>query len=105
MARDAGYEIEVTDTRDVTSIKLENEVPGRMWACHTAVIDGYVIEGHVPFEAVAKLLDERPDIAGIAVPGMPAGSPGMGYDPEARYDVLAFTSEDDAGEIFYQAGL
>lgn len=104
LAREEGYDIEVTDTRDVTSAKLENDVPETMWACHTAMIDGYVVEGHVPFEALAKLLAERPEITGIAVPGMPGGSPGMGDDPAARYDVMAFGGEAGGGEVFYQAG-
>jgi len=105
LAREEGYDIEVTDTTDVTSVKLDNDVPGTMWACHTAMIDGYVVEGHVPFAALTKLLDERPDITGIAVPGMPGGSPGMGNDPTARYDVLAFGGDAGEGEVFYQAGL
>ena len=75
------------------------------WACHTTEVAGYVIEGHVPFEAVAQLLEERPDIAGIAVPGMPGGSPGMGDDPNARFDVIAFGGDAEVGEVFYQAGL
>lgn len=105
LAREEGYDIEVTDTADVTSVKLDNDVPGTMWACHTAMIDGYVVEGRVPFAALAKLLEERPEIAGIAVPGMPGGSPGMGNDPTARYDVIAFGGTAGEGEIFHQAGL
>jgi hypothetical protein len=105
LAREECYDIEVTDTADVTSVKLDNDVPGTMWACHTAMIDGYVVEGHVPFAALAKLLEERPEIAGIAVPGMPGGSPGMGNDPTARYDVIAFGGAAGEGEVFYQAGL
>jgi hypothetical protein len=104
LAREEGYDIEITDTRDVTSVKLENGVPGTMWSCHTAMIDGYVVEGHVPFDALAKLLEDRLEITGIAVPGMPAGSPGMGNDPTARYDVIAFGGEAGEGEVFYQAG-
>jgi hypothetical protein len=105
LAREEGYDIEVTDTRDVTSVKLDNDVPGTMWSCHTAMISGYIVEGHVPFAALAKLLDERPEIDGIAVPGMPGGSPGMGNDPTTRYDVLAFGGNAGEGEVFYQAGL
>ncbi|RED10631.1 DUF411 domain-containing protein [Pontivivens insulae] len=105
LAREAGYEVEVTDTRDVTSVKLENEVPGSMWGCHTAMIDGYVVEGHVPFEALELLLNDRPDVAGIAVAGMPAGSPGMGYDPQAQYEVMAFGGSAGEGAIYYRAGL
>ncbi|MBB5723366.1 hypothetical protein FHS72_003011 [Loktanella ponticola] len=105
LAREAGYEVETTDTRDYVGPKQEAGVPGELWACHTATIDGYIVEGHVPFAALAKLLEERPDIAGIAVPGMPGGSPGMGNDPSARYDVIAFGGKEANGKVFYQAGL
>ncbi|MEL6452747.1 MAG: DUF411 domain-containing protein [Pseudomonadota bacterium] len=105
LAREEGYDIEVTDTRAVTSVKLDNDVPGTMWSCHTTMIDGYVVEGHFPFAALAKLLEERPDVAGIAVSGMPFGSPGMGDDPTARYDVLAFGGTAGTGAVFFQAGL
>ncbi|KQI69183.1 CopG family transcriptional regulator [Loktanella sp. 3ANDIMAR09] len=105
LAREEGYDIAVTDTADVASVKVDNAVPGPMWACHTAMIDGYVVEGHVPFAALAKLLEQRPDITGIAVPGMPGGSPGMGNDPAARYDVMAFGGDAGQGDVFYRAGL
>jgi len=105
LAREEGYDIEVTDTRDVTSVKVENDVPGTMSSCHTAMIDGYVVEGHVPFAALTKLLEERPEITGIAVPGMPGGSPGMGNDPTARYDVIAFGGVAGEGGVFFRAGL
>jgi hypothetical protein len=65
-------------------------IPEELHACHTAVIDGYVIEGHVPADVIQKLLKEKPAVLGLAVPGMPVGSPGMeGGKPEA-YNVLAF---------------
>jgi hypothetical protein len=105
LAREEGYEVTVKDTDDITIVKLDAGVPENMWACHTAMIDGYIVEGHVPFGALTKLLEERPDIAGIAVPGMPAGSPGMGNDPDSRYDVVAFGGAAGAGVVFYQAGL
>ena len=100
LARQEGYDIEVTDTADVTTVKLIADIPGHMWACHTATVHGYVVEGHVPFEALAMLLEARPDIT-----GMPGGSPGMGNDPTARYDVIAFGGDAGDGEVFYQAGL
>lgn len=69
------------------------------------MIDGYVLEGHVPPQAIDKLLDERPKIHGIAVPGMPAGSVGMGYDPRASYDVVTFGAGTAEGsDVFYRAG-
>lgn len=105
LARQQGYDVHIMDTDDITAIKVEALVPNNVWACHTAVVEGYVVEGHVPFEALSRLLSARPDIAGIAVPGMPYGSPGMGDDPSARYDVIAFGGEAGAGEVFYRAGL
>jgi hypothetical protein len=70
-------------------VKAEYRIPPQLSSCHTAVVDGYVIEGHVPASDIVKLLKERPKIRGLVVPGMPMGSPGMeGPDPEA-YDTLA----------------
>lgn len=104
LARNEGYEVKITDTRDITRAKIEAGVPGNLWSCHTAQIDGYIVEGHVPFAAVAKLLRDRPEISGVAVPGMPIGSPGMGDDPTARYDVISFGGTAAEGEVFFQAG-
>lgn len=61
---------------------MEHGVPAEAGSCHTALIDGYVIEGHVPAGAIVRLLDDRPDAIGLALPGMPADSPGMGGNPE-----------------------
>lgn len=61
-----------------------------MFACHTAIIDGYVIEGHVPADVIDKLLKEKPQVVGLAVPGMPAGSPGMESGKPEPYNVLTF---------------
>ena len=104
IAEGLGYEVEATDVADVAPAKEALGVPVELWSCHTATLEGYVIEGHVPFEAVEKLLDEQPDITGIAVPGMPMGSPGMGDDPTAVYDVIAWGGEAGAGEVFFTAG-
>lgn len=73
-----GWSVEVTDLDDVSSIKRQAGVPDELAACHTAIVDGYVVEGHVPASAIEQLLRERPTLSGIAVPGMPADSPGMG---------------------------
>jgi len=89
----AGFEVEVHDVDDVNALKAQNGVRRRLASCHTALIDGYVIEGHVPAEDVKRLLDERPALLGLAVPGMPAGSPGMEMDDPSRhqdYQVVAF---------------
>jgi hypothetical protein len=72
-----GFEVEVVQMENVTSLKSQYGVPPSMRSCHTSVIGRYFIEGHVPVEAIKKLLDERPDADGIALPGMPSGSPGM----------------------------
>ena len=90
--RKAGFVATVTDTGDMTSIKTKHGVPAKVRSCHTALVDGYVLEGHVPAEDVQRLLKQRPAVVGIGVPGMPIGSPGMevaGMRPQA-YDVLAF---------------
>jgi hypothetical protein len=83
---------------DLTSIKVQHQVPPAFQSCHTAIVDGYVIEGHVPVADIRRLLQDRPEVAGIAVAGMPAGSPGMeiaGFESEP-FEVVSF---DDAGEI------
>jgi hypothetical protein len=79
------------DTSDVSSVKRTAHVPSGLYSCHTAFVNGYVVEGHVPAEDIQRLLKDKPKIAGIAVPGMPAGSPGMeaGSRKDA-YDVVAF---------------
>ncbi len=80
------------DVPDLAPIKQKLGVPRALHSCHTAQVEGYVIEGHVPADLIDRLLRERPAVAGLAVPGMPVGSPGMevpGQSP-ARYQILAF---------------
>jgi len=72
-----GLDVKVVDMADVSVKKRELNIPASMQSCHTAVIGNYFVEGHIPLEAVEKLMAEKPDIAGIAMPGMPSGSPGM----------------------------
>lgn len=76
-------------------------MPYDLQSCHTAIVDGYIIEGHVPADDIRKLLAERPDVAGLAVPGMPVGSPGMEVDgfPDEPYDVVAFDADGNS-EVF-----
>jgi hypothetical protein len=84
--------VKTEDSNDLAPIKQKLGVPRPLQSCHTALVDGYVIEGHVPADLVDRLLRERPPVSGLAVPGMPVGSPGMevpGQAPE-RYTVLAF---------------
>ncbi|MFD9897579.1 DUF411 domain-containing protein [Mesorhizobium sp. NPDC059025] len=88
----AGYAVKVVESSTLEKLKAENGIPSALQSCHTALVAGYVLEGHVPAKAVGKLLAERPAIKGLAVAGMPVGSPGMempGVEPEA-YDVVTF---------------
>jgi hypothetical protein len=91
--RQAGFTVDARDlpsNTELMRVKVDVGVPGEMATCHTALLDGYVVEGHVPADQVKRLLAERPEVAGIAVPGMPIGSPGM-EGPGARpYRVLSF---------------
>lgn len=101
--RAAGFEVEPIDVEssELTAIKGRQGVDQELASCHTALIGDYVVEGHVPAEDVARLLKERPDVRGLAVPGMPAGSPGMempGGEKES-YDVVAFDSQGEI-EVF-----
>ncbi|HEX6587735.1 MAG TPA: DUF411 domain-containing protein [Longimicrobiales bacterium] len=93
--RAAGYTIESHEVMDVTPVKNEQGVPAPLRSCHTATVGGYTFEGHVPAEDVVRVLAERPEIDGLAVPGMPPGSPGM--DVPGR--------EDEPFEVFsFRAG-
>ena len=96
--QDNGYTVETKHVNgaELAAIKAEHGVPGELQGCHTATVDGYVIEGHVPADLVARLLEQRPDVVGLAVPGMPVGSPGMvGPNPQP-YNVMAFDQDGDA---------
>ena len=104
LARARSYAVTVSELVDPDAEKTALGVPLGLASCHTVEAEGYVFEGHVPFEALEAVLRERPDIAGLAVPGMPMGLPGMGDDPAARYDVIAFDGTAGAGRVFYRAG-
>jgi hypothetical protein len=88
----AGFPVEVLESSDLTSIKARLGVPQRLAACHTGEVAGYVVEGHVPAAAIRRLLSERPQATGLAVPGMPVGSPGMEIEGKApeTYTVILF---------------
>jgi hypothetical protein len=96
--RDAGYSVEARNTRNLPAIKAEQGVPNQARSCHTAIVAGYFIEGHVPAADVRRLLSERPDIRGLSAPGMPVGSPGMEVPGQAPqpYQVLAIGSDGTA---------
>ena len=78
---------------DVTPIKKKRNIPEKLWSCHTAIVGGYTIEGHVPADLIHTVLAKKPALAGLAAPGMPNGAPGMEGPVKDRYDVIAFTSE------------
>jgi hypothetical protein len=88
--REAGYVVEEILETDMQAVKRRLGVPERLASCHTAEIGGYVIEGHVPPQAVARLLKERPKAVGLAAPGMPAGSPGMEGGEAEVYTLYLF---------------
>jgi hypothetical protein len=75
--REAEIDVDAVNTDDIVSLKEKHKVPEDMYSCHTMIIGGYVVEGHVALAALNRLLSQQPDIAGIALPGMPSGSPGM----------------------------
>lgn len=86
-----GFWVDAQNTDDMTPIKNAAGVPRELRSCHTASVDGYVIEGHVPAADIKRLLAERPDATGLSVPGMPTGSPGMEYgDEKEPYQVMLF---------------
>lgn len=91
--------------QNLGEIKSDYQVPTTLQACHTAIVDGYIIEGHVPIAEVERLLSERPDVAGLAVAGMPVGSPGMESRMAAdqSFDVIAFDTFGNL-EVFAQYG-
>ncbi len=96
---DAGFAVRARDMVNMGAIKAEYGVTREIYSCHTAIVEGrYVIEGHVPVEQIQRLLQEQPDITGLAVPAMPIGSPGMEGPNPVQYDVLAF---DSSGTTVY----
>ncbi len=88
-----GITVETVMVDDTSTIKEEYGIPPDLWSCHTMIIDGYYIEGHVPIDVVLKLLEERPPIDGIALPGMPQGSPGMDGEKDGPWVIYADTGE------------
>jgi len=99
----AGFKVVVHKRDDMDVIKARHGVSRKLASCHTAIVDGYVIEGHVPAEDVARLLKERPDVVGLTAPGMPQKAPGMQTPglPARGYDVLAF-DKSGATTLFHR---
>lgn len=94
--RTNGFQVDVKEVDGTAPYQKQYSVPANLVSCHTAVVDGYTIEGHVPAREIKKLLTERPKVTGLAVPGMPIGSPGMEVGTRVQaYSVMAF---DKAGK-------
>jgi hypothetical protein len=96
-----GYTVEVEMVDDIAIVKNEHNIPQSVWSCHTALVDGYIVEGHVPIAEIERLLTERPEVAGIAVPRMPIGSPGMEVSGSSAepFDVVTFDASGTT-EVF-----
>ncbi len=91
--RQNGYELSVIPTEDLTGLRHEHGVPEELAGCHMTLINGYVVEGHVPVDMINRLLADRPNIKGISLPGMPMGSPGMSGKKSEPFTVLEIAAE------------
>lgn len=98
--RDNGFDVAVKPTNDLAQISQEAGVPEALEGCHTMFVQGYVVSGHVPVDVVRKLLAERPPIAGITLPGMPLGSPGMNGPKTEPFKIYAVTKDGSAPRIY-----
>lgn len=98
--RDNGFKVDVKETEELAEISHKAGVPEDMQGCHTTFIDGYVIDGHVPISVVRKLLKEKPPIAGITLPGMPLGSPGMSGTKTEKFVIYSVPKDGKAPEVY-----
>jgi hypothetical protein len=87
---EGGYSVDLRRSEDLDTIRADAGVPQQAAGCHTTMLGDYVVEGHVPIEAIRKLERERPAVDGIALPGMPTGSPGMGGTKDGRFEIVSF---------------
>jgi hypothetical protein len=101
--RQNGFEVDVKPTNDLAEISRKAGVPEKYQGCHTMFVDGYVVDGHVPVEIVRKLLTERPAIAGITLPGMPNGSPGMTGEKTQTFVIYAVTKDGKPPTVYATA--
>ncbi|GIW63587.1 MAG: hypothetical protein KatS3mg091_389 [Patescibacteria group bacterium] len=88
-----GYKVKVETTTNIEQLKDRFNIPQNLRSCHTAVIANYIVEGHIPVPAIEKLLKEKPNVLGISLPGMPAGSPGMGGFKQEPFKIFSFTQD------------
>ena len=92
--KENGFQVKYENVTDLDTYKQKADLPYGMGSCHTGFVGGYAVEGHVPAEDIKRLLREKPEIRGIAVPGMPMGSPGMDFGPQKEnYKTLSYTSD------------
>lgn len=98
--RASGFRVTINDIPNIDAFRAKAGVPMALAACHTALVDGYVVEGHVPAADIRRLLTERPKALGLAVPGMPMGAPGMDAPRAKGYDVLLFQA-DGATRVYH----
>lgn len=96
--RQNGFDVEVVDTDDLAPIKQQSDVPPALEGCHSTVVGDYVVEGHVPIDAVRRLLRDRPHIRGISLPGMPEGSPGMSGEKAGPF--VIYEISDGAAKVY-----
>src|SRR5229473_6652894 len=98
--RKNGFEVEVQSTNDLTEISQKAGVPEELQGCHTMFVGNYVVDGHVPVNVIRRLLSERPQIAGITLPGMPEGSPGMTGSKHGPFTIYAVTKDGAAPTVY-----
>jgi hypothetical protein len=98
--RKNGFEVDIKPTNDLAEISRKAGVPEQMQGCHTMFVNGYVVDGHVPVATLNKLLSEKPAIAGITLPGMPLGSPGMGGEKEGPFTIYAIPKDGKAPSVY-----
>lgn len=95
-----GFKVDVRPTNDLAEISRKAGIPEELEGCHTSFIGAYVVDGHVPVKTIRKLLDDKPDIAGITLPGMPSGSPGMYGEKAGPLTVLAISRDGAPPRVF-----
>jgi hypothetical protein len=98
--RENGFDVTAVDSHDLSLIKKRYGVPEPLEGCHTTIVGGYVVEGHVPASALKRLLAEEPAIKGISLPGMPEGSPGMTGTKRAPFTIYSITGDGDPQQVF-----
>ena len=98
--RQNGFDVDVKPTNDLAEISRKAGVPEQFQGCHTMFVDGYVVDGHVPVDVVKKLLSERPAVAGITLPGMPLGAPGMTGTKVSTFTIYSVTKDGAPPKVY-----